>query len=507
LTTAATRGLIRYDWWLWILCVIVAVAATAACAPDPERLGADCAAGNERACERLVEIAEDDLAPWVKSSTGERPADELAREQLDHIRDASLRDQVEQVSRLTDEDVLAKLARDSRAWPVHVAAVNRLGKLGAEMVPPDYSEFEKHPRQFLREHRRVVRLQVAPQSFPEEAVGLQVQEEIAGVMERLLGSARTVALVEGVVRIVLNGRALSATYGSHPYQTTGDVSYSGAQVDARVCFVLREEELYCREFAGRARPPEMVHFVQADPAKAPFDAATGDLAGGLVRFVIEELKDTEGLSEVAETASLLEAGREAMGSLRDQGLESQALLARIASNNEDKWMRQEALWRLTDEALLAEISGESKNAWARMDARKRLEEVRRHSAALAAVENLADQAALAEVAKNTRHWMVRRAAASKLTDQALLAEIVNPPQNFRVILAALGNLTNQAALADIARNAGTEEVRGAAVKRLANESVLAEIADEDQEERWVRETAKQRLRKLQGGRQATVLPP
>lgn len=91
--------------------------------------------------------------------------------------------------------------------------------------------------------------------------------------------------------------------------------------------------------------------------------------------------------------------------------------------------------------------------------------------AKAAIEKLADQAELVQVAKNARHVVVRRMAVEKLTDQTVLI--------------------------DIARNASSSEVRSSAVlnKYLLDIDVLSDIAKNDKSID-VREYAERRLAKM-----------
>jgi hypothetical protein len=97
----------------------------------------------------------------------------------------------------------------------------------------------------------------------------------------------------------------------------------------------------------------------------------------------------------------------------------------------------------------------------------------------AAVAKLNDQALLAGVARNSPYVVTREAAVRKLTDQAVLAQIAKTDAEPLVRNAAVWQLTDQAALADIAKTAGTALTRRAAVRKVTDQSLLATIARAD----------------------------
>jgi hypothetical protein len=85
----------------------------------------------------------------------------------------------------------------------------------------------------------------------------------------------------------------------------------------------------------------------------------------------------------------------------------QALLAKLAIEDDDWCVRQTAVERLSSQAALAKVALEDKEPKIR----------------LVAIEALTDQAVLARVAIEESNWRVRVAAVEKLTDQAVLAKV------------------------------------------------------------------------------------
>ena len=112
-----------------------------------------------------------------------------------------------------------------------------------------------------------------------------------------------------------------------------------------------------------------------------------------------------------------------------------------------------------------------------------------------AVKKLADQRALAYVAKNDDYWDVRKIAAGKLTDQDLLADIVKNDKNISVRIAALEKLTDQVLLADVAKKNINDLGIVAADKlndKFLAQTVYTTIAKNDKDE-WERKNAVGRL--------------
>jgi hypothetical protein len=145
-------------------------------------------------------------------------------------------------------------------------------------------------------------------------------------------------------------------------------------------------------------------------------------------------------------------------------IENQALLARIATKDNDADVRGAAVLGLTDQALLARIATEDNDA----DVRG------------AAVLGLTDQALLARIATEDNDGGVRGTAAWRVTDQALVARIATEDKHERVRQAAAEGVTDQALLARIATEDEDAYVRKAAALRLTDQALLAKIATEDE---------------------------
>ncbi|MDI6451706.1 hypothetical protein [Anaerobaca lacustris] len=109
---------------------------------------------------------------------------------------------------------------------------------------------------------------------------------------------------------------------------------------------------------------------------------------------------------------------------------NQALLAKVAVEDEDGNVRGAAVAKLTDQALLAKVAVGDKDGNVRG----------------AAVERLTDQALLAKVAVEDEDGNVRRLAVAKLTDQALLAKVAVEDRDMIVRLTAIGGLRDRAVL-------------------------------------------------------------
>jgi hypothetical protein len=146
-------------------------------------------------------------------------------------------------------------------------------------------------------------------------------------------------------------------------------------------------------------------------------------------------------------------------------LMDQAQLTRVALDKDNYFdVREEATRRLTDQALLAKIAVEDEDSRVRT----------------AAVEKVTDQAVLAKIATEDGNRDVRQVAVNKLTDQAVLAKIALDEKEGFVQAAAVKKLTDQAALAKVALGQHFfSYVREAAVQKLTDQAVLARLASMD----------------------------
>jgi len=151
---------------------------------------------------------------------------------------------------------------------------------------------------------------------------------------------------------------------------------------------------------------------------------------------------------------------------------SQALHARLA-----------AVENLADQELLADVAKTAGNYDVCLAAAKKLDEQHREEAQSAfawvanyssdpamrhtAFERLTEQAAFADVVKNTIDPGLRETAFAKLTDQAQLADVAKNAKYVGARRTAAEKLTDPALLADVAKNANGPLARDAAEKRLA----------------------------------------
>ncbi len=139
-------------------------------------------------------------------------------------------------------------------------------------------------------------------------------------------------------------------------------------------------------------------------------------------------------------------------------------LAKIAVENKDPSVRQDAVAELTDQSLLAKIAVDDKSDGVRQQA----------------VSKLSDQPLLARIAVEDTAARVREAAVEKLTDQALLAKVAlegKPPGSE----LAVQNLTDQSWLGRIALQGADASARKDALEKLTDPSLLAKVAMEDQD--------------------------
>jgi hypothetical protein len=149
-------------------------------------------------------------------------------------------------------------------------------------------------------------------------------------------------------------------------------------------------------------------------------------------------------------------------------------------------VRLAAVDQLTDEALLADIAENDTAPEVRRSAAERAQALWAHCAKTTvselvrelALEKLTDQVLLGQIAASNMATDLRAAALAKLSDQHLAAEIV---ENSDAVLgiAAVKRITDQSLLAEIARTAPGIDVRVKAVAKLTDLVVLARIAETD----------------------------
>lgn len=140
-------------------------------------------------------------------------------------------------------------------------------------------------------------------------------------------------------------------------------------------------------------------------------------------------------------------------------LTDQAILVKVAQEDEDNFCGSYAVGKLTDQSLLTKLAVEGKD----------------YSIRYAAVGKLTDQSLLAKFAVEDKDSGVRCSAVRKLTDQSLLAKIAVKDEEANVRKAAVSKLTDQSVLARVAEGDANWEVRRAAVHGLTDQTVLTRI--------------------------------
>jgi len=128
--------------------------------------------------------------------------------------------------------------------------------------------------------------------------------------------------------------------------------------------------------------------------------------------------------------------------------------------NSDQEVRKAAIEQLTDQAILAEIAKTDKEC----------------AVCQVAVKRLTDQALLAEIVKTNKKSEVREAAVEKISDQALLAEIARTDRDMYVCVKALQRMTDQALIIEIAKKYRAEELQEKVVSLVSDKSLLSSIA-------------------------------
>ena len=177
------------------------------------------------------------------------------------------------------------------------------------------------------------------------------------------------------------------------------------------------------------------------------DIAINDNHYSVRRAAVRKLVELTLAAEIARHDDHWEVRETALQKLTDQ-----SVIIEIAKNDKVSNVRKAAVEKITDQAALSEIAKTDQNTDVRKDAVKKLD----------------DQAALTGIAKTDKGWPVREAAVLKLTDPRILAEIArNDCDNFvRKAAAANLHLMDQEVFAEIAKYDRDSAVRNAAIERL-----------------------------------------
>jgi hypothetical protein len=172
-----------------------------------------------------------------------------------------------------------------------------------------------------------------------------------------------------------------------------------------------------------------------------------------------------------------------------ESLTSQVALAVVAKTEIHPMLRLNAAMRLTDRALAQDVFADiaKSNTQYELTIRE-------------AFEKLNDEAALADVAKNSHHLWMRLAAVDKLSEQTLLVKIASSASMRAQVWSqwsdypdyvedsggrAVNRLVDQNLLAVVVGCARDEAVRKAAARKLTDQGVLAK-AYKSIDDLWVR---------------------
>jgi hypothetical protein len=172
-------------------------------------------------------------------------------------------------------------------------------------------------------------------------------------------------------------------------------------------------------------------------------------------------------------------------------LTDETLLARIAVGDKDSTVRGTAIWRLSDKNLLAKIAVDDEDSNNRSLAAYQLR-------ILAEIEKITDQEKLGKIEIGGDDFDLVIASIKKLKGQALLAKIAMEDSNPSFRGTAVIQLTDQVILGKIAVTDSASAVRDDAVERLTDQRLLGRIAATDSEYH-VRSDAQDRLNQLREG--------
>ena len=96
------------------------------------------------------------------------------------------------------------------------------------------------------------------------------------------------------------------------------------------------------------------------------------------------------------------------------------------------------------------------------------------------VESINDVKKLIEVIENAPSWDVRTAAVNQIADQSLLSQLAVKGSDHGIRITALKNLNDQSIISSIATTDSDESVREVAVNMLSDQKILAYIVKNDQ---------------------------
>lgn len=175
-----------------------------------------------------------------------------------------------------------------------------------------------------------------------------------------------------------------------------------------------------------------------------------------------------------------------------KNLTDQDLLFNIATNDEASNVRVAAIERIADQNSLAEIAkhvdwtleyikehpGDYYQDFVRIGIENRKQ--RDHDMRMAAVKKISEQKLLDEIYRKIPYSDVQKVVVEKSTNQALLYHIAyNDDNDSSVRLAAVEKMTDQKYLTEIAKHNENPDLREIAARKVTDQALLAEIAIED----------------------------
>jgi hypothetical protein len=265
-----------------------------------------------------------------------------------------------------------------------------------------------------------------------------------------------------------------------------------------------------------------VQYGQPDAVKVLLDAGADPTALGsegttpLMEACLNE--DRKSLKLLLENMS--PSGKEAyLSGVRAGSFSGQDVLAKMAMEDGDPRIREEAATRITAPAALTKVAVGAKEGRIQVFAAAVLrlgagsEQIKEAKKAIfdpipasraVAIAALQDGALLAIVAKEDAEPSLRTAAVLKISDQAVLTGIACNDADLGMRSHAVEQLKDQAGLGQVALESTDWTIRSAAIRKLSDQPVLARVAAEDKDPS-VRRLAQGRLNATKMADQAALL--
>ena len=224
-----------------------------------------------------------------------------------------------------------------------------------------------------------------------------------------------------------------------------------ADVQKAILTMITSQDFPQETYADIAKHSPQSHIRSRAFAKLTDPALIAEVAKKEVHYdvrpaVIEVLKrglfSQELYADIAANAAYFEISMAAVNQLTDQ-----TILADLAKNHNDSVVRSCAVHRLTVPALIAEVAKKETDNFVCEEIIKRFganisQEIyadiakccvkdhdenymKETDICLAAIRNLTDQSALADLVKNSKDGFARNAAVDRLTDKGILTDIAN----------------------------------------------------------------------------------